>query len=63
MSGRIFKMDIPEIDKSYMAPKELKPLVEDINPDKDMPLPLRTCKKCGFKGYGEYYKQHICRRK
>ena len=34
----------------------------NIQPDRDMPLPLRTCKLCGHKGYGEYFQNHQCRR-
>lgn len=32
-----------------------------IDPDRDMPLPLRKCKLCGYKGYGEQFKNHRCR--
>jgi hypothetical protein len=33
-----------------------------INPERDMPLPLRKCKLCGYKDYGERFKNHKCRR-
>jgi hypothetical protein len=38
------------------------PRDEYIVPDRDMPLPLRKCKLCGYKGYGDSYKNHNCRR-
>lgn len=33
-----------------------------INPNRDMPFPLRKCKLCGHKGYGDDFKNHQCRR-
>lgn len=39
-----------------------EPPTEYIIPDKDMPLPLRKCKLCGYKGYGDSFKNHNCRR-
>jgi hypothetical protein len=40
----------------------LKSHIEDEfpNPDNLMPHPLRKCKLCGYKGYGEYFKNHRC---
>ena len=35
---------------------------EYIQPDRDMPLPLRKCKLCGYKGYGDSFRNHQCRR-
>lgn len=34
----------------------------NIDPDRDMPMPLRKCKLCGYKGYGDNFKNHSCRR-
>ena len=48
----------------YKEPPVFKSEVQErdfqINPDRDMPLPLRKCKLCGYKGYGEYFKNHKC---
>jgi len=49
--------DLQGID--YAQPQEHNPF---INPDKDMPFPLRKCKLCGYKGYGDNFKNHNCRR-
>jgi hypothetical protein len=48
----------------YNEPPVFKSHEEEfhINPDRDMPNPLRKCKKCGYKGYGDYYRNHQCRR-
>lgn len=50
----------------YTQPPVFKSEVQErdfqINPDRDMPSPLRKCKLCGYKGYGEYFKNHKCRR-
>jgi hypothetical protein len=33
-----------------------------IDADKLMPHPLRKCKHCGYKGYGDNFRNHSCRR-
>jgi len=48
-------------------PSAPEPIFQEINreyiqPDRDMPLPLRKCKLCGYKGYGESFRNHNCRR-
>jgi hypothetical protein len=45
----------PPVFKSEVQERDFQ-----INPDRDMPLPLRKCKLCGYKGYGEYFKNHRC---
>lgn len=52
------------IDYSQQEPPhiEIERTPPYIDPDRDMPLPLRKCKLCGYKGYGEQFKNHNCRR-
>ena len=55
----------PELPTSYLVPPE--PVFQEVNrdyiqPDRDMPLPLRKCKLCGYKGYGDSFRNHNCRR-
>jgi hypothetical protein len=57
--------DLQGID--YSQPQEPPHIeIERINPyiipDRDMPLPLRKCKLCGYKGYGDAFRNHNCRR-
>jgi len=33
-----------------------------INPDKEMPIPIRTCKFCGYRDFADKFQFHNCRR-